>query len=48
MDLLGLIMLAILVLFVLEVAGGIIGVIFRPSAELLWWPRHKTGSSVHR
>ena len=46
MNLLGLIMLAILALFVIEVAGGIIGVIFRPSAELLWWPRHRPGSPV--
>jgi len=46
--LLELIMLAILVLFVIEVAGGIIGSIFRPSAELLWWPRHRLGSPIRR
>jgi hypothetical protein len=35
MNLLGLIMLAILILFVIEVAGGIVSTILRPSAELL-------------
>ncbi len=46
MHFLGLIMLAILILFVVEVAGGIIGAIFRPSAELLWRPKHKLGSHI--
>jgi hypothetical protein len=41
MDLLELILLAILILFVIEVTGGIIGAIFRPTAELLWGPKHK-------
>jgi hypothetical protein len=44
MNLLGLIMLAILILFVIEVAGGIVSTILRPSAELLWRPRHRLGS----
>jgi hypothetical protein len=48
MSLLAWITLAILVLFVVEVAGGIVAAILRRSAELLvLWPKQKPASHSH-
>jgi len=49
MSLLAWVMLAILVLFVIEFAGGIVAAILRQSIELLvLWPKHKLASHTHR